>query len=309
MTPTEAGRQLSELIVAGRLELPHPGAGRTSERWLALFGLARHDDVSVARLAEAHVDAVAIIHEAGLEPVPGARYGVWASVGPGGRDVTLAADGSISGTKPFCSGLGIVDRALVDVDAGGRRRLVDVDVRAGTTIGFTSEWGTDALAATATGGVCFDNHPVADERHVGVPGWYLDRVGFWHGACGPAACWAGGAAGLVDRCDAGDDPHRLARYGALLAEVELLGAVLADAGRRIDESPIDATGARATALATRYVVHESCDRILGQFARAFGPRALIDASSARRFADTQLYIRQFHADHDLVALARTGRRP
>ena len=33
---------------------------------------------------------------------------------------------------------------------------------------------------------------------MGTPGWYVERNGFWHGAVGPAACWAGRAAGLVD---------------------------------------------------------------------------------------------------------------
>ena len=28
--------------------------------------------------------------------------------------------------------------------------------------------------------------------------WYLERAGFWHGAGGVAACWAGCAAGLVE---------------------------------------------------------------------------------------------------------------
>jgi hypothetical protein len=39
--------------------------------------------------------------------------------------------------------------------------------------------------------------------------WYLTRPGFWHGALGPAACWAGGAIGLIDAvCTLNKrDPH------------------------------------------------------------------------------------------------------
>ncbi|MEO6652472.1 MAG: hypothetical protein ABIP17_07440 [Ilumatobacteraceae bacterium] len=306
MTPADVRGRLVDLIGSGRLDLADPGAGRTGERWMALFALARTEDVSVARLAEAHVDAVAILHEAGLEPYPDAIYGVWASVGP--HDAAFTANRSISGSKRFCSGLGIVDRALIDVIDGDRRTLMDVDVDTGggATIAFTSGWGTAALAATSTGDVTFDDHRGDADRAVGPPGWYLDRIGFWHGAVGPAACWAGGAAGLVDLAVPGDDPHRLARHGALLAERALLEAVLVRSGERMDG---DAGGSTAAdALATRYLVHESCSRILDQFARAFGPRQLIEPCCAQRYADTQMYIRQFHADHDLVALARSDAR-
>ena len=155
------------------LDLVDPGRGRTAARWLALLELARRDDVSVARLVEAHVDAVAILHEAGLEPEGGALYGVWASVGPGGRDVALDrpldAGTTVTGTKPFCSGVGVVDRALVDVHDGGggtRRRLVELDVTPAPTWTTSGGWAAPALADTATGSVGFERHPVA--RSVGV---------------------------------------------------------------------------------------------------------------------------------------------
>ena len=304
MTAATARRRLDELVADGRLDLPMPGQGRTADRWLALFDLARHDDVAVARLAEAHVDALAILAEAGLEPVDGARYGVWASVGRG-RDVELDPDGRLSGEKPFCSGIGVVDRALVDVHLGDRRQLVDVAVGAAAvdTVVPGATWSTPALADTATGPVRFVRHPV--DRRVGEPGWYLGRVGFWHGASGPAACWAGAATGLMDDNDPGDDPFRRAHFGALRAEADLLDAVLTRAGDAADRNPDDERAARATTQTTRYLVHESCLRIADRYARSAGPRGLIGERSSQRHGDLLLYVRQFHADHDLVALART----
>jgi hypothetical protein len=44
----------------------------------------------------------------------------------------------------------------------------------------------------------FHDLDVGEGDEVGEPGWYLDRVGFWHGVW-PAACWAGGAIGLADQ--------------------------------------------------------------------------------------------------------------
>ena len=66
----------------GRLELPMPGSGRTAERWQSLTQLAEEDVVG-GRLAEAHVDAVAILHElGGKPPAMGDLWGVWAAEAP-----------------------------------------------------------------------------------------------------------------------------------------------------------------------------------------------------------------------------------
>ena len=60
--------------------LPLPGGGQTALRHRLLIGIARKN-LSIARLAEAHFDAVAILAEAGRETESGALYGVWASEG------------------------------------------------------------------------------------------------------------------------------------------------------------------------------------------------------------------------------------
>src|SRR5882757_9231386 len=65
----------------GELSLPPPGAGSTVARHCALFEFGRAD-LSLARLAEAHTDAMAIFVEAGHVAPVGRPYGVWASDGP-----------------------------------------------------------------------------------------------------------------------------------------------------------------------------------------------------------------------------------
>ena len=63
-------------VQAGRLDLPRPGGGRTRERWAALADLAG-EDLCVARLAEGHADALAILAELGAAAPPaGTRWGV-----------------------------------------------------------------------------------------------------------------------------------------------------------------------------------------------------------------------------------------
>ncbi len=69
-------------LESGRLELPLPASGRTAERWQRLARLAE-EDIVAARIAEAHVDAVAILHElGGKPPEPGQLWGVWAAEAP-----------------------------------------------------------------------------------------------------------------------------------------------------------------------------------------------------------------------------------
>ena len=52
----------TDAVESGRLNLPLPGGGRTRERWAALADLAE-EDLSLARLAEGHADALAILAE------------------------------------------------------------------------------------------------------------------------------------------------------------------------------------------------------------------------------------------------------
>ena len=70
---------------------------------------------------------------------------------------------------------------------------------------------------------------------IGGPGWYLDRPGFWHGACGPAACWASGAIELVDFAmrQKREDAHTLAHLGAI-ARVAMGVKVLPRSSRKGD---------------------------------------------------------------------------
>ncbi len=325
-----AAGTVRSLLDGGVLDLPDPGGGRTAERHLALFDLARTHPVSVARIAEAHTDATSILRAAGRAPRRGEIYGVWASAGPSdGTRIDRRCQAAterpsertvITGTKPFASGLGLVTRALVtaawatrsDSDATSAPVLVDVDVTPTSSIVTDlTAWSTPALAESATGSVRFDEHPVDDADVIGAPGWYLDRVGFWHGACAPAACWAGAAAGLVDAAEriVDDDPHRRAHLGAMRSDVWALQAMLASAGREIDEDPDEGWRARQRALALRHQVERAATDILDRFGRAFGPRPFAhDGAVNQRWLDVHLYLRQDHAERDLAVLGEAKSR-
>ena len=223
-----------------------------------------------------------------------------------GRDGLL-----LKGAKDFCSGAGIVDAALITIHVGNGVRLVDVPLNAKGISIEKPTWASPAFRATNTTRVRFHNVKVPAGALVGGPNWYLDRVGFWHGAMGPAACWAGGAAGLVDAAHERRhrNPHTAAQLGALEAARWALTAFLEQSGQLIDRAGSTHHEARQRALTVRHLVERVCTEVMDRFGRATGPALLaFDASIARRYTELALYIRQSHAERDLEAIVSPGSR-
>ncbi len=300
--------RLADLASSNQLVLPFPGGGKTAERHAALYEFGRQD-LSLARLIEAHTDALAIIGEAERTARPGNLYGVWASDAPSGLLTLSKSDYGtlrLNGTKRYCTGAPFLDAALVTAHLGEDVLLLEVSLNAKGLTVDASEWAAPAFSETLTATVVFDNVAVREQDILGGPGWYLTRPGFWHGAIGPAACWAGGASGLVDAARDLNrrDPHSRAQLGALEAADWGLRALLAQAGREIDTDPQDAAGeARRRALMARHLIERMCTDVLDRFGRSTGPQLLaFDARIAKRYPELTLYIRQCHAERDLVTI-------
>ncbi len=104
--------EVRALLNEGGLDLAPIGCGRTAQRWGALTDIARHD-VSLGRLAEAHVDGRQILLEAGRDHPHDRLLGVWASESPRHTLDAQMGAGSVvlRGSKAFCTGAGIVDDA------------------------------------------------------------------------------------------------------------------------------------------------------------------------------------------------------
>src|SRR6478752_932657 len=144
----DAARRFADLVGGGGLDVPPPGRGGTARRWRLLAELAA-DDLDVARLAEAHLDALAILDDlSGSTPGPphtgaasapstapssmsGSRWAVWAAEPPNGRvEAAVGEDGRwlLSGTKRWCSGAHCCTHALVTAYTDGASRLFAVDL-------------------------------------------------------------------------------------------------------------------------------------------------------------------------------------
>ncbi len=190
--------ELRSIAAGAGSALAKPGSGGTIARFGALADWAARD-LSLARLLEGHVDALAILEEAGLEPESGAIYGVWAARSrAGGTTARLTTDGwHLEGTKQFCSGSTRLDRALVTAECEDGYRSFDVSVPDSVVRVHPGSWAAVGMADSLSDTLDFGGAPVPAGRVVGPLGFYLDRPGFWFGATGVAACWSGGARGLV----------------------------------------------------------------------------------------------------------------
>jgi alkylation response protein AidB-like acyl-CoA dehydrogenase len=293
-------------VECGRLDLPLPGSGATRERWAAFADLAG-EDLSLARLAEGHADAVAILAElGGPRPEPGRRWGVWAA-NPPGPNVTATRRGNawlLNGTKQYCSGARICTDALVTAAADDGVRLFAVATE--LLEPNPGSWPATGMAGSDTLDVGF---PGIRAVPVGPPYGYTNRPGFSHGGVGVASCWYGGARGVArallraaSKRDVG--PHALAHLGAVDLGLRTARAALGQAADEIDADPGDERGeGPLRAARVRTLTEAVATDVLTRTGRALGAGPLgHDEAHSRAVADLTVYLRQHHAERDLARL-------
>ena len=300
------GTAFAAAVESGRLDLPLPGQGRTWERWAAFTQFAEQD-LSLARLAEGHADAVAILAELGAGPPPaGTRWGVWAAQPPGPRlTARPARDGwRLDGVKQYCSGAHWCTDAAVTAPAPDGYRLFAVSTQTLSPVPGT--WPATGMAASDTPDVRFANIPAVP---VGPPGAYTGRPGFAHGGAGVAACWYGGARAigrtlLTAAAERDVGPHALAHLGAIDIALCRARAALEEAAGEIDADPGDLKGgARRRTLRVRALVEGAATDVINRVGRALGAAPLChDEAHSRRVADLTVYLRQHHAERNLAEL-------
>jgi len=303
-----AGLRLAEAVGGS---LPRPGDGRTAVLWEALATLGAVD-LTVARVVEPHLDACAILAEAGMECPAGATFGVYAAEGPGQRlEARSLQEGVVlDGTKPWCSLADQVSHALVTAWVGPDQRglfFVDLVDRGVRTDPDAPAWVARGLAAVTSTGLVLER---VDAVPVGEPGWYLTRPGFAWGGIGVAAVWFGGAVGVARRVRRGlgarrPDQVALLHLGELDVALAAGRAALAAAARAVDGGTDGPEAAARLALQVRSQVAASVETVLRVADHALGPAPLaLEEEHARRVDDLRLYVRQHHAERDLAALGR-----
>ncbi|MET0147293.1 MAG: acyl-CoA dehydrogenase [Ilumatobacteraceae bacterium] len=284
--------------------VPLPGSGSTVSRLRTLATLAMADG-SLARLAEGHLDAAAIRLELGAAAVcDTVLEAVWAARPEQLHAVRRREGWRLHGDKPWCSGARGVDRALVTaIDEDGRARLFQVAV---DRVTFADDWHPLGMRASDSRTASIDMVVCATDE-IGEPGSYVGRPGFWHGGVGVAACWHGLAqrlaADVAAQASRRDDPYLDAARGALGAEIAATTALLASAGRQIDDDPHDLVSARRRAQVVRLAVARTSRRVLEMSTAVGGAGPLcFDRSHQRAVADLTVYLGQAHEGHDAATV-------
>lgn len=300
-----------ELARSWATSLPLPGHGATAALWEALATVGAVD-LAVARTLEPHLDALAILAEAG-HPAPTGTWGVFAAEGTGVRlrasQPTAAGAGPqqwlLDGTKPWCSLAEHLSHALVTAWVDHRRGLFAVELDHPGVHPVTGAWHARGLTDVPSGPVDFAAVPAVA---IGDPGWYLERSGFAWGGIGVAAIWYGGAVAVGRRILRGTRerrPDQLALTHLGSADQALFAARLAlsEAATRIDAGQADGEAGALLALRVRNLVADSVEQVLASADHALGPAPLaLEAGHAQRVADLRLYVRQHHAERDSAAL-------
>ena len=293
----------------------------TLEKWELLAATAFRD-VAAARILEPHLDALEILAQAaadaGVESVDldaihvdeDSTWGVFAAEGPGVRveaRQTESGEWLLTGTKPWCSLAAHVSHCLVTAHVGEERRLFAVDMRATGVRPHPGPWVARGLPEIVSAPVDF--HDVRAVP-IGSPGWYLTRPGFAWGGMAVAACWWGGAIGLVApllkaaRSERADQ-LALVHLGRVDAALWAARAVLAEAAELIDSGSSSLVGDRMLAERVRSVVADAATLALAESDAALGPGPLVtDLAHARRVAGLHLYLRQHHALRDTARIGR-----
>jgi hypothetical protein len=293
--------------------LPQPGSGETQKRFAALRSIASQNP-SLGRLMEAHEDAVAILAEAGSERPVNVTMGVWASSASATKVLLKATpDGEfvLSGRTAFCGGAAFVDASLVlaefqalsDDENARSEQLVLLSMNQTGVVVEEDSWPSTVFAEAGIRSVSFQNVHVGANQLVGPPGFYGSRPGFWHGAMGVAALWAGMADALVAmrKPEVGSDQISRVRDGRIHALVWSVTAALEHGARRIDENPHSTSG--SDAIFARHHIYEAVKTIVGLVQDEAGPRRLaFDEELNQQIQSIELAIRQCHGDGDLLLL-------
>jgi alkylation response protein AidB-like acyl-CoA dehydrogenase len=283
---------------------------------LRLFILLGRASLPIARLYEAHVNALQLIErygtaeladQAAQDAAEGHIFALW--VTDPQAPLALISGGTgfmLEGSKAFCSGAGAATRALItaSTDAGTNMLVVSLepDMRV-----LPSPIKLGGMRAAITGSIDFSGMEVAAEALLGEPGDYLREPVFSAGAWRGSACALGGLSALLHlhraellRRQRDADPLQRARFGLLLIAHETAGLWMREAARRGCLENGRAEEIVAYVNLARIAVETACLDALRLTQRSLGLGAFIAGSQAELLCrDLATYLRQPAPDEAL----------
>lgn len=291
--------------------VPLPQQGNTLGLWQALATLGAAD-LTAARIIEPHLDALAILAQAGQTELyaEGTTWGVFAAQGPGQQLLATPAGGGwrLDGDKPWCSLARDLSHALVTARTDNGMQLFAVDLRSPGISSAGRPWTALGLPKVPSQGLSLASVPAVP---VGGPEWYVQRPGFSWGGVGVAAIWYGAATALARRlyqhCRS-RKPDQIALWHlgradqALWAGQSAFQAAAAAADSALDTDASYETHSAIVAGRVRATVVSAAETVLSVAAHGMGPEPLaFEPEHAQRVADLELYLRQDHAERSVAA--------
>ncbi len=285
-------------------------------------------DLSVGRLYEGHVNAVALVARYGTPQQLGAladevRNGAWSGVwsADDGMGLTLERKGDrwgLLGRKVLCSGAGALTRPVVVARATDGPILILLRLEQGERADL-SAWTPLGMRSTATGSVQCCGLTIGTEDMVGKPGDYLREPFYRGGGWRFCAVQLGAIETLIDLYKAHlhltrriSDPFQQQRVAQCAAAA--YGAHLGtERAARVTSVPdAFAPDAVATTGLTRILVERAGMEVIDHVQRGVGLRALVQPNPIERvIRDLSTYLRQPTPDTAMTdaaghILARSG---
>jgi alkylation response protein AidB-like acyl-CoA dehydrogenase len=288
---------------------------------LRLFMLLGEASLPIARLYEAHVNALQLMIRYGSETLAvrcardaaqGHLFALWVT-DPAGARLVLEPAGLgfvLHGHKDFCSGAGKATRALITAATEAGTRMLAVRLEPETRV-LQSRIKLGGMRAAVTGSVAFSGMAVEAEDLIGEPGDYLREPVFSAGAWRGSAAALGGLKALLNLHREGilrrhreDDPHQQARFGKAVIAYETAFLWMARAARLacVEDEPPDAIVAYVNLA--RLAVESSCLEALQLAQRSLGLSGFIAGSRMELLGrDLAAYLRQPAPDETLTKAA------
>ncbi|PWS29450.1 acyl-CoA dehydrogenase [Pedobacter yonginense] len=276
-------------------------------------------NLSVGRIFEGHINTLYLIHlyaspEQRTKWYDGVRdhghlFGVWNTQAQNGI-VFLKNEEQfqIQGSKTFCSGVGIVDRALVtgNIDSEDRKgwqmSIVDMS-KIGIDRVDQDSWKPLGMKASRSYTVDFSGYVIDASDFISPPGTYLTQPYFSGGAIRFAAVHLGGAEAVAEHTitylkELGrtEDPIQRMRIAKIMMQLVSGRLWLEKAGHNYDEwSNTSGESEKLIAFAnmTRVSIEDICLQIMDESNKCVGARGLMAPYQLERiFRDLTFYLRQ-----------------
>lgn len=287
----------------------------TADRYRALMDVLRivgRCDLSVGRLFEGHVNALALLEWYGSpEQIAqlsnalsaGAFYGVWATEPPPGVRLVVDAEGGmrLEGAKSFASGAGGLSYAIVTAKPQtGSRQLVIVaadDVQRADL----SQWRVRGMRASNSGTYDLTDLNIAPADLLGAPGDYDLDPWFTTGAWRFAAVQLGGIEALLSETryamsnHTRADPLQRAKFADCVVAARTAYLWVRECAARAAAQDPDGP---AFARLTRGVVERAGLDVMELATRIIGTRSAMDGLRIDKIIrDLSLYLRQAGPDY------------